>query len=119
MFKIFVTFLMVSTALPVHARPQVVVGKPKIVYFKISLFPPPKYDVPYEGNLEIRLYSSLEAVRAACPTAESVIACARSSIDHKRCELHVLTEDAAKRIDGTMPSCCATSLHTAMDGIIR
>jgi hypothetical protein len=55
MFKIFVTFLMVSTALPVHARPQVVVGKPKIVYFKISLFPPPKYDVPYEGNLEIRL----------------------------------------------------------------
>jgi len=52
MFKIFVTFLMVSTVLPVHARPQVVVGKPKIVYFKISLFPPPKYDVPYEGNLK-------------------------------------------------------------------
>ena len=26
------------------ARPQVIVGKPKIIYFKISMYPPAKYD---------------------------------------------------------------------------
>ena len=40
---------------PAHAVPRVVVGKPKIVTRTVTglLAPPPKYDKPYEGELEI------------------------------------------------------------------
>ena len=60
---------------------------------------PAKYDKPYEGELEVRLFSNIESLETACPHPESVkvVACAAASVDHKRCVVHALTEDAAKR----------------------
>lgn len=50
-----VAALSVLSASAAHAgqRPHVVVGKPKIVYTTIrgAMFPPPKYDKPYDGEL--------------------------------------------------------------------
>jgi hypothetical protein len=97
LFALCIAFSLPSESMPLQARPMVVVSKPKVVYFKISVFPPPKYDVPYEGELSIRLYSSMEDMRGACPNGHNVLACSKVTVDHKRCEIDALTETAAKR----------------------
>jgi len=72
------------------------------------MYPPAKYDVPYEGNLEIRYFSDVKDLQNACPHLEgavsgsSVSACAQSSVDHKNCSVHALTEEAAKRNGGNL-----------------
>jgi hypothetical protein len=82
-----VAALSVLSASAADARPQVIVGKPKVVttYFTIGMLPPAKYDVPYEGDLEIRYYSSVEALQAVCPKGPHVYACTQPTKDHKRC----------------------------------
>ena len=80
-----------------HARPQVIAGKPKVVvtHFRISTLPPAKYDVPYEGQLEIFYYQNLETAGICDPGA---LACARPTSDHKRCVISILSPEAAKRL---------------------
>src|SRR5262249_16144998 len=76
-----------------------VVGKPKIVttIIKGLLLPPPKYDKPYEGELEIRFFSNIEDIRGACPGTHSEVACAFPLADLKKCWIMMGTEDAIKR----------------------
>ena len=56
--------LSVLTASAAHAgqRAHVVTGKPRIITTTIrgALFPPPKYDKPYDGELEIIFFSNTE-----------------------------------------------------------
>ena len=95
-----IAVLSVLSASAAHAgqRPHVVVGKPKIVYTTIrgAMFPPPKYDKPYDGELEIRFFSSSEDVRGACPSTHSDAACASHSVDGKKCWIMMGTEDVIK-----------------------
>jgi len=95
-----IAVLSVLSASAAHAgqRAHVVVGKPKIVYTTIrgAMFPPPKYDKPYDGELEIRFFSSSEDVRGACPSTHSDAACASHSVDGKKCWIMMGTEDVIK-----------------------
>jgi len=85
-----------------HAAPRVVVGKPRIIITTIrgSMFPPPKYDKPYEGELEIIFFSNSADVKAACPNTSTDTACATHSVDLKRCWIHMGTEEVIKREGG-------------------
>src|SRR5262249_21078122 len=78
---------------------HVVVGKPRIVTVTIKgvMFPPPKYDKPYDGELEIRFFSNSEDVKLACSIGQEDTACTASSVDHKKCRIMMLTEDIIKR----------------------
>jgi hypothetical protein len=80
-------------------QPHVVVGKPRIVTVTIKgvMFPPPKYDKPYDGELEIRFFSNSEDVKLACSIGHEDTACTASSVDHKKCRIMMLTEDIIKR----------------------
>jgi len=61
--------LVLLASMPAYARPQVVVGKPRIVTVTIrgSMLPPPKYDKPYEGELEIVFFSNSEDIKKCAP----------------------------------------------------
>ena len=82
-----------------HARPQVVVGKPRIIYTTVkgALFPPPKYDKPYEGELEIIFFSDAEDLERVCKLGPKVNACAIRSLDHKKCWIFASSEELMKR----------------------
>src|SRR5262249_28739411 len=96
-----IALLSVLSASAAHDGQQahVVVGKPRIITttVRISLLPPPKYDKPYDGELEIRFFSNSEDVKGACPNSHSEIACAIFSADLKKCWMMALTEEATKR----------------------
>jgi hypothetical protein len=97
-----VAALSVLSASVAHAAPRVVVGKPKIITTTIrgSMFPPPKYDKPYEGELEIIFFSNSADVKAACPNISTDTACATHSVDLKKCWIHKGTEEVIKREGG-------------------
>jgi len=67
------------------------------VVIPAGLLPPPKYDKPYDGELEIRFFSSAEDVDQACKSAGEGAGCTRVSDDHKYCRIFLATEDLAKR----------------------
>jgi hypothetical protein len=103
--------LSVLSASAAHARPQVTVGKPKVIvtHFKIEMEPPSKYLVPYEGNLEIQYFSDYKTLLDACPhsldgasTGSTISACTKPSINHKTCTIYVLTEETQKRISANL-----------------
>jgi hypothetical protein len=83
-------------------RPHAVVGKTRIITRVIpgALMPPPKYDKPYDGELEIRFFSNSADVQQACKSVGGLgsdTGCAHVSLDHKRCWLFLASEDLAKR----------------------
>ena len=94
--------LVLLASMPAYARPQVVVGKPRIVTVTIrgSMLPPPKYDKPYEGELEIVFFSNSEDIKKVCPDLHTETACSSHSDDLKKCRIHIGTEDMIKRIGG-------------------
>jgi hypothetical protein len=97
-----VVFWMFMALRPAHARTLAVVGKPRIVtrIIPIALMPPSKYDKPYDGELEIRLFSNAADVQQACKIMDGVgsdTGCARVPGDHKRCWLYLASEDLTKR----------------------
>ena len=102
LFLIGIAALFLATE-AAHAaqRPHVVISKPRVItkttYIKISTLPPPKYDKPYEGELEIRFFVNSEDVRGACSTSHSDNACTTYSLDLTKCFIMMLTEDALKR----------------------
>ena len=101
MKKLFFTIALAFLVLPAQARPQAVVGKPKIItrtiWIKTGLMPPPKYDKPYEGDLEIQFFTNSEDIAVVCKDSHSEAACAAYANDLKTCRIHILTEDALKR----------------------
>jgi hypothetical protein len=98
--------LSVLNAPRAHAasRPHVEVGKPRIIVRHItirgSLLPPPKYDKPYEGELEIQFFSSSEDVQRVCPNTHTETACAARSVDGKKCQIFMATENVIKQKGG-------------------
>ena len=91
-------FLAIGAA---HAgsRPQVAVGKPRIITTTVkgALYPPPKYDKPYEGELELRFFSDTEYVERICKLGPKVYGCAAKMLDGKKCYIFVISEAAAKK----------------------
>jgi hypothetical protein len=81
-------------------RDHAIPGKPKIIVRHITLLgavqPPPKYDVPYTGDLEIVFFTHNEDIQPACG-AHSDFACAQLWSDQKKCRIQILTEDALKK----------------------
>jgi len=91
--------LSVLAASAAHAgqRPRVIVGKPRIITTTIKgvMLPPPKYDKPYDGELEIVFFSNSEDVKQACFGHDDA-ACAARSVDGKKCWIRMLSENAMK-----------------------
>jgi hypothetical protein len=86
-----------------QAGQRVVVDKPRTVARIIqgSLMPPPQYDKPYDGELEIRLFSTPADLEGACKDINTKAACTYPSLDHKRCIIHMGTEELIKRKGGS------------------
>ena len=96
---IAVLLLVTGTA---HAgpRPQVIPGKPRIItrIITVLLSPPPKYDKPYEGELEIVFFSNKDDLEGACKELRpGVHACARRTLDNKKCRIFASSEEFMKR----------------------
>src|SRR5262249_30826138 len=92
---IFWIFMAVHPAHASHARPQMVVGKPKVVTRIVpgSMLPPPKYDKPYDGELEIVFFSSSEDIKQVCPDLHTSTACTMRSVDGKKCFIKMGTAE--------------------------
>ena len=102
LFLAGVAALSVLSASAAHSgpRPQVIVGKPRIITTTIVglLSPPPKYDKPYEGELEIVFFSYEEDLLGACKGLGSgTHACTLASLDHKKCSIYASSEEFMKR----------------------
>jgi hypothetical protein len=86
------------------SHPRVETGKPKIIVrhltIRTAIQPPPKYDVPYTGELEIVFFSHSDDLKKAC-SGSSDYACARPFSDLKKCIIFTLTEDGLKRKGNT------------------
>lgn len=96
LFLIGIAALSVLSASAAHAgqRDHVVVRQ---VMIPTGLLPPPQYDKLYDGELEIRFFSSAADVDQACKSMGEGIGCIWSSDDHKHCRMILATEDLAKR----------------------
>jgi len=90
--------LSVLTASAAHARPQVVVDKPRIVTTgpRINLLPPPQYDKQYDGELEMQRISTQAEIDRICD-GTSHYACTSRSRDGKRCWIFMATDDVLKQ----------------------
>jgi hypothetical protein len=77
-------------------RAHVIVGKPRIIS-TITLFPPLKYDKPYDGELEIGFFSNAADVQQACINSGSELGCTRVSADGKHCRMFLTNEETMKR----------------------
>ena len=86
---------------PAHAVPRVVVGKPKIVTRTVTglLAPPPKYDKPYEGELEIVFFQIKKTWTRLVSSRRGVHACASRTPDGKKCFIFASSEEFIKRKD--------------------
>jgi hypothetical protein len=94
---VMAALLIATTILTAHAasRPQ-----PKIVRTPVrgALYPPPQYDKPYEGELEIMYFSDAEYIERICNVGPKVYGCASPPRpDRKTCKLFVSSEALAKR----------------------
>ena len=86
--------LLATEAAHAAQRPYVAVGRPKIIRTTIpgSLYPPPKYDKPYEGELEIVYFSNAEDLEQACKGINTKTACAYMSVDYTKCRIFMGTD---------------------------
>src|SRR5262249_29811334 len=94
---IAIAALLMATSAAHAAQRQVVVTKTRMV--PIWLAPPPAYDKPYEGNLEIKLFASFADLQIACKGAAGgeVGACAGWSLDHKTCMISAMSEQLTRQ----------------------
>jgi len=83
-------FLATGTA---HAGQRVV----RQVTIPTGLLPPPQYDKPYDGELEVQFFSNAADVGQACKGAGEGVGCTYPSADHKHCRIFLVTEDVMKR----------------------
>ena len=60
----------------------------------LTIFPPAQYDKPYDGELEIRRFSTEEELRRACHDSSIIVCTARTSNRH--CHLFIVTDDILK-----------------------
>jgi hypothetical protein len=91
-----VAALSVLSASATHAgqRDHVVVRQ---VMIQTGLLPPPQYDKPYNGELEIQFFSNAADVDQACKGKGESIGCTWIPADHKPCRMFLATEELAKR----------------------
>jgi hypothetical protein len=68
-----------------------------VKHFRIqmSLLQPPKYDIPYTGDLEIMFYTYKEDIKELCGISD--YACAKVWPDHKKCIVRILTKDVLEK----------------------
>jgi hypothetical protein len=59
-----------------------------------TIFPPVQYDKPYDGELEIRRFSTDDELRRACHDSSIIVCTARTS--DGRCHLFIVTDDILK-----------------------
>jgi len=109
-----VIFWIIMALRPAHAASRVVVGKPTVI--QSALLPPPKYDKPYDGELEIRFFrtpqtcNELAPIVAATPDAlrfrliTSAVGCPSQPKISQRAKAEISR------------SCYATNLRTATAG---
>jgi hypothetical protein len=86
--------LLVTGAAHAGQRNHVVVRQ---IMIPSGLLPPPKYDKPYNGELEIRLFSNVADVQQVCINSHSDTGCTMLSADHKHCWIFLASEDILKR----------------------
>jgi hypothetical protein len=60
----------------------------------MTMFPPAQYDKPYDGELEIRRFSTEEELRQACHDSSIIVCTARTSDGH--CHMFIMTDDLLK-----------------------
>ena len=64
----------------------------------LTSLPPAEYDKPYEGELEIVFFSNKDDLEGACKELRpGVHACARRTLDNKKCRIFASSEEFMKR----------------------
>lgn len=99
LFLTSVAALLLTGAAHAGQRAHAIVGQPRIItrIIQTGLLPPPKYDKPYDGELEIWFFSNPADVQQACNISGGDTGCTKLSDDHKHCWMFLATEDLMKR----------------------